>query len=186
MRRGCREGCFGILCNLNHSNEHNSAHQTIPTRKGEWRRNTTYALVALAPSIALTIVKSSSFICATMVLGAKTPAANSAPPNSVPAAYSETNDGIVVLSKIQWRGIPVLCVLQVGERNTSTCELVNKERDAHSVCEMMMVVEDVNGRGDCRFISPSLVQYSGSITVLVGVEFKMKAEKMKSSAGVQV
>jgi len=55
----------------------------------------TYALVALAPNIALTIVKSSSFICATIVLGAKTPAAKSAPPNSVPAAYSETSDGIV-------------------------------------------------------------------------------------------
>jgi hypothetical protein len=79
----------------------------------------------------------------------------------------------------------VLCVLQIDERNVSTCELVNKERDARSICEMMMVVEDVNGRGNCRFIFPSLVQYSGSITVLVGVEFKMEAEKMKSSAGVQ-
>ena len=56
--------------------------------------NQTYALTALAPNIALIIVKSSSLICATIVLGANTPAAKSAPPNNVPAAYSETSDGI--------------------------------------------------------------------------------------------
>ena len=75
-------------------------HQTNPvynlSRKNEIKIRvvTTYALVALAPSMAFTIIKSSSFICAMMVLGAKTPAAKSAPPNSVPAAYSETSDGI--------------------------------------------------------------------------------------------
>jgi hypothetical protein len=77
----------------------------------------TYALVALAPSIALTIVKSSSFICATIVLGAKTPAAKSAAPNSVPAAYSETNDGIVVLFRKKFDGGVFQCrVLRVDER----------------------------------------------------------------------
>jgi hypothetical protein len=34
-------------------------------------------------------------------------------------------------------------------------------------------------------LSLHFVRYSGSTTVLVGVEFKMKAEKMKSSAEVQ-
>jgi hypothetical protein len=76
------------------------------------RRNVdkTYALVALAPSIALTMVKSSSFICATIVLGAKTPAAKSAAPNSVPAAYSETNDGIVVVFRKKFDGGVFQCV----------------------------------------------------------------------------
>lgn len=44
----------------------------------------------------------------------------------------------------------------------------------------MVMVKEVDGWGDCRFILPSLVQYSGSITVLVGIEFEKKAEKMNS------
>jgi len=90
----------------------------------------TYALVALAPNIALTIVKSSSFICATIVLGAKTPAAKSAPPNSVPAAYSETSDGIVCgcFVKEMFDGVVARELLsREDERNVPRVNGLNKE-----------------------------------------------------------
>jgi transcription elongation factor len=44
----------------------------------------------------------------------------------------------------------VLYVLQVDERNVSTCELVNKEENAHSISEMVMVVENVNWKGQLQ------------------------------------
>jgi hypothetical protein len=52
------------------------------------------------------------------------------------------------------------------------------------MCEMvedqMVVVKEVDGWGDRRLILPSLGQYSGSITVLVGIEFGKKAGKTNS------
>jgi hypothetical protein len=44
----------------------------------------------------------------------------------------------------------VLYVLQVDGRNVSTCELVNKEENAHSISEMVMVVENVNWKGQLQ------------------------------------
>lgn len=60
------------------------------------------------------MVKSSSLICATIVLGANTPAAKRALPNSVPAAYSETSDGIVLMFRKFLRSLDGLS--QIVER----------------------------------------------------------------------
>jgi hypothetical protein len=46
------------------------------------------------------------------------------------------------------------------------------------VKDRMVMVKEVNRWGGCRLILPSLVQYSGSITVLVGIKFGKKAEQM--------